>query len=66
LTEAQAIDGLTQRLDALSGLLHVLAGDECIHAAAAALPLADMADRLTRGRAVAVAPADAGELILFD
>jgi hypothetical protein len=44
----------------------VLAGDECIHAAAAALPLADMADRLTRGRAVAVAPADAGELILFD
>lgn len=66
LTEAQAIDGLTQRLDALAGLLRVLAGDECVHAAAAALPLADMVERLTAGRAAASSPAGSGELILFD
>lgn len=68
LTEAQAIDGLTQRLDALSDLLAVLAGDECVHAAAAALPLADMAERLTgrRPAAPSSSPAGSGELVLFD
>jgi len=65
LTQAQAIDELTQRLDALEGLLHTLAGDECVHAAAAALPLSDMAERLT-GRAAARPVADPGELVWFD
>ena len=72
LTRIQAFDVLSQRIDALSGLAAAVAGDQPLDTALAALPLAEMAERLRetslRGTAPAgaVATADAGDFILFD
>jgi hypothetical protein len=72
LTRMQAFDVLSQRVDALSGLAGALAADQPMDTALAALPLAEMADRLRelsfRGRPVSEpAPAAvSGDLMLFD
>lgn len=70
LVQAQVLDELTQRLEALSALMVALARGESIEAGLDRVPLADLASRLrsvvrrsrpeTRDRAVA------GELMLFD
>lgn len=64
VSRAQAIDALVQHLDGLSGLLRALSTGETAARAIAALPLADMAARLS-GSADA-RPADAGDLHLFE
>lgn len=56
LTHAQALDALTQRLEALSGVLRMLGGGASPSEAVSRLSLADMAGRLR--------PA-AGDLMLF-
>ncbi|MGH7019727.1 MAG: hypothetical protein ACREEY_07610 [Brevundimonas sp.] len=72
LTRMQAFDVLSQRVDALSGLAGALAADQPMDTALAALPLAEMADRLRelsfRGRPLSEsAPAAvSGDLLLFD
>jgi len=72
LARIQAFDVLSQRIDALSGLAVALAGDQPIDTALAALPLAEMAERLREtslrgmGTTGSNASADAGDLILFD
>lgn len=73
LTRMQAFDVLSQRVDALSGLAGALAADQPMDTALAALPLAEMADRLremsfrVNPSASEVAPAAvAGDLLLFD
>jgi hypothetical protein len=72
LTRMQAFDVLSQRVDALSGLASALAADQPMDTALAALPLAEMADRLRelsfRGRPLSeTAPAAvSGDLLLFD
>lgn len=71
LTRAQSMDALGQRLDALSGLLQVVAGGACLRTAITGLPLSDMARRLGRAGAdadvLAMTPvAASGDLILFD
>ena len=72
LTRMQAFDVLSQRVDALSGLAGALAADQPMDTALAALPLAEMADRLRelsfRGRPLSepAPPAVAGDLLLFD
>lgn len=73
LTRMQAFDVLSQRVDALSGLAGALAADQPMDTALAALPLAEMADRLremsfrVKLSASEVAPAAvAGDLLLFD
>ncbi len=71
LTRIQAFDVLSQRIDALSGLAAALAGDQPLDSALAALPLAEMAERLRetslRGSgSVTSSSADAGDLVLFD
>ncbi|MGO4410722.1 MULTISPECIES: hypothetical protein [unclassified Brevundimonas] len=79
LTRMQAFDVLSQRVDALSGLAAALAADQPMDTALAALPLAEMADRLRetslRGKPMRAAePAKGqdvktgagGDLLLFD
>ncbi|MGH7028169.1 hypothetical protein [Brevundimonas sp.] len=73
LTRMQAFDVLSQRVDALSGLAGALAEDQPMDTALAALPLAEMADRLrevslrVKSPTAAAAPAVVcGDLILFD
>lgn len=79
LTRMQVFDVLSQRVDALSGLAGALAVDQPMDTALAALPLAEMAERLRetslRGRplraaepaqAQGVGAAPAGDLLLFD
>lgn len=72
MVRMQAFDVLTQRLDALSALADALASEQPMDTALAALPLAEMAERLQEAvyrQGVAKAPAaknDAGELQLFD
>ncbi len=73
LTRMQAFDVLSQRVDALSGLAGALAADQPMDTALAALPLAEMADRLremsfrVKPSACEAAPAAvAGDLLLFD
>ena len=73
LTRMQAFDVLSQRVDALSGLAGALAADQPMDTALAALPLAEMAERLREtslrvfDRAAEPArPAPAGDLLLFD
>jgi hypothetical protein len=73
LTRMQAFDVLSQRVDALSGLAGALAADQPMDTALAALPLAEMADRLremscrVKPSASGAAPAAmAGDLLLFD
>ena len=73
LTRMQAFDVLSQRVDALSGLAGALAADQPMDTALAALPLAEMADRL-RELSFRVKPATSasapavvsGDLLLFD
>lgn len=71
LTEAQALDLASQRLDALSGLIRALGQGVPADQAIADLTLADMAQRL--GVAAGVAPSSlpagssaSGDLLLFD
>jgi hypothetical protein len=73
LTRMQAFDVLSQRVDALSGLAGALAADQPMDTALAALPLAEMADRLrelsfrVKPATSASAPAAvSGDLLLFD
>jgi len=70
LIQAQALDELTQRLDAMRSLAVVLARGEPVEAALDVVPLADLADRL-RGVVLLSAPEVrvrpvAGDLMLFD
>ena len=79
MARVQAFDVLVQRIEALSGLSSALGQDQALDTALAALPLAEMAERLqeaahrgrpadtaqTAAKAVADIP-DAGELQLFD
>ncbi|MFN7108958.1 MAG: hypothetical protein ACK4MY_12100, partial [Brevundimonas sp.] len=67
LTQAQALDALTQRLEALSGVLRMLGGGASPSEAVSRLSLADMAGRLrpAAGEAPSAPSADAGDLMLF-
>jgi len=69
LTDAQSLDVLTQRLDAVAGVLHGLSEGRSSADAVSTVLLADVADRL-RGRETAPAPAapntGSGDLMLFD
>ena len=66
LTEAQALDALTQRLEALSGVLRMLGGGATPAEAVSRLALADMAGRLRPAAGVQAAAApDPGDLMLF-
>lgn len=65
LTGAQALDALTQRLDALSDVLQALAAGKPADEAVRGVNLADVAARL--GGGASPTPADtAGDLMLFD
>ena len=64
LAEVQAFDALGQRLEALSAVLGGLARGEEGAGLVAAVPLADMAARLTGAAAPSAAPA--GDLVLFE
>lgn len=65
LTDAQALDVLIQRLDAVSGVLNGLASGQTSADAVSTVLLADMAGRLN-GHQPARASSDAGDLHLFD
>jgi hypothetical protein len=71
LTEVQAIDLLSQRLDGMAAFLRVLADSAPIHvttdvhAAVMGLTLAEQARRLSGAHAPPAEPADDGELQLF-
>lgn len=69
LTDAQALDVLIQRLDAVAGVLHGLSDGQTSADAVSAVLLTDVAVRL-RGEAPAPAvahpPAPSGDLQLFD
>ena len=69
LRDAQAIDVLTQRLDAMRALAAALSQGEPVESALAVVPLADLANRL---RSAVLAPSfippasgEAGDLMLF-
>jgi hypothetical protein len=67
MSDAQRLDEITQRLQALSNLARAVAAGEAPDSAVAAIPLADLAQRLrpTLGaRADQAGPA--GDLQLFD
>lgn len=70
LTRSQAFDVLAQRADALAGLARAIAENQPIDTALAALPLAEMAERLQeaahRTSPRDAAPPAAGDLVLFD
>jgi len=73
LARTQSFDVLVQRLEALSALAASLSNDEPMNTALAALPLAEMAERLQeaahRGRPQGndtAAAQPAGDLLLFD
>ncbi|WP_292054506.1 MULTISPECIES: hypothetical protein [unclassified Brevundimonas] len=74
MARVQAFDVLVQRLEALSGLSSALGNDQALDTALAALPLAEMAERLQEaahrgnpsGSAALSASPDAGELHLFE
>jgi hypothetical protein len=68
LTQAQALDALTQRLEALSGVLRMLSGGASSAEAVSRLTLADMAGRLrpaAAGGKATPSPAASGDLTLF-
>ena len=67
LTQAQALDALTQRVEALSGVLRMLSGGASPSEAVSRLSLADMAGRLrpAAGEHRPASTADAGDLMLF-
>ncbi|WEK57175.1 MAG: hypothetical protein P0Y52_11575 [Candidatus Brevundimonas phytovorans] len=74
LTRMQAFDVLSQRVDALAGLAAALSEDQPMDTALAALPLAEMADRLRElsfrvkpsSSAIASVAPVCGDLMLFD
>jgi hypothetical protein len=69
LTDAQALDVLIQRLDAVAGVLHGLSDGQTSADAVSAVLLADVAVRLkgeTAPRPVAHPPVTSGDLLLFD
>ncbi|WP_420470575.1 hypothetical protein [Brevundimonas sp. FT23042] len=65
LTDAQALDVLIQRLDAVAGVLNGLASGQTSTDAVSSVLLADMAGRLN-GHDAARPPDGAGDLHLFD
>ncbi|WP_312598705.1 hypothetical protein [Brevundimonas sp.] len=67
LTQAQALDALTQQIEALSGVLRRLSGGASPSDAVSQVSLADMAGRLRppAGRNRPISGADAGDLMLF-
>jgi hypothetical protein len=66
LTQAQALDALTQRLEALSGVLRMLSGGASPAEAVSRLSLADMAGRLRPAAGEATSSlAASGDLTLF-
>ena len=66
LTQAQALDALIQRLEALSGVLRMLSGGASPAEAVGRVALADMAGRLRPAAGEATSsPASAGDLTLF-
>lgn len=67
VTQAQALDALTQRLEALAGVLRMLGGGASPAEAVGRLALADMAGRLrpAAGEPSAPPPAASGDLTLF-
>lgn len=69
LIDAQALDVLIQRLDAVAGVLHGLSDGQTSADAVSAVLLADVAVRLKReapARPVAHPPVTSGDLLLFD
>ncbi|WP_292021958.1 MULTISPECIES: hypothetical protein [unclassified Brevundimonas] len=67
LTQAQALDALTQRVEALSSVLRMLSGGASPSEAVSRLSLADMAGRLrpAAGEHRPISNADDGDLMLF-
>jgi hypothetical protein len=66
LAEAQALDALSQRLEALSGVLRMVGAGVTPDEAVSRLTLADMAGRLRPAAGVkASAPPASGDLMLF-
>ena len=65
LTDAQALDALIQRLDAVSGVLNGLAEGKSSADAVSGVLLADVAERL-QGATSARPSAVSGDLMLFD
>ena len=69
LRDAQAIDVLTQRLDAMRALAVALSRGETVEAALSVVPLADLANRLRSAVLVpsSITPAsgESGDLMLF-
>lgn len=65
LTDAQALDVLIQRLDAVAGVLTGLSSGQTSADAVSAVLLSDMADRL-QGQSPARASDASGDLQLFD
>ena len=69
LTDAQALDVLIQRLDAVAGVLHGLSDGQTSADAVSSVLLADVAGRLggqSASRAATLSPAPSGDLLLFD
>jgi hypothetical protein len=68
LTDAQALDVLIQRLDAVAGVLHGLSDGQTSADAVSAVLLADVAERLqdAPSRVRPMHPPTAGDLLLFD
>ncbi|RZJ98003.1 MAG: hypothetical protein EON88_01620 [Brevundimonas sp.] len=69
LTDAQALDVLIQRLDAVAGVLHGLSDGQTSADAVSSVLLADVARRLTDDAprpAAGSPPTTAGDLLLFD
>ena len=66
LTEAQSLDVLIQRVEALSGVLRSLGGGVAPARAVAGVTLTDLAARLSLAEGEPTAPAaNAGDLLLF-
>ncbi len=69
LTDAQAADALTQRLDAVAGVLHGLSDGESTGDALSRVLLADLVARLRAhvdADSVPHTPVTSGDLLLFD
>lgn len=64
LVQAQSVDETLQRLEALAGVLTALSDGAAPEVAVAGSPLAALAARLSS--VAAVAPSDAGDLMLFE
>jgi hypothetical protein len=66
LQEAQAVDALSQHLEALAAFVGGLARGEALEQAIDSVPLADLADRLRGGGGGGAPVRSGGELQLFD